>query len=140
VHIIKNPRLRVPIAAFIVGNGTTAAVVASGGWNWANVIPLEVVVVAGAIGYYVWGGRDSDLGSMFASQTDERQNLLRMRARSFTAVVMVFAAVVGVMVATALRDPIWPFLLFVGLGAASFVVGLAMFRDGGPGDSAQLPR
>jgi hypothetical protein len=73
VHIIKNPRLRVPIAAFIVGNGTTAAVV-------------------------------------------------------------------GVMVATALRDPIWPFLLFVGIGAASFVVGLAMFRDGSPGDSAQLPR
>jgi MFS family permease len=135
MNIIKNSRLRVPVLAIILGSGSTAAVVASGGWNWANLIPLEVVVVGGAIGYYVWGGRDSDVGAMLGSRIDERQNLLRTRAQAFAAVVMAFAAVVGTMVATALRDPTWPFVLFAGIGVASFVAGLAIFRDGGPRNS-----
>ncbi len=102
--------------------------VAAQGGRWVHGIPPELVVVAGAIGYYVWGGRESDLGAMIGSRADERQNLLRMRARSFAGQAMVITAAAGTVVAVALNDPIWPFAIFLGVGTVSFLAGLAIYR------------
>ena len=125
---IINARLRVPVAAVILGIGSIASVLAAGRWHWGNLLILVALVIGGAVIYYVWGGTDGDMGAMFGGHTDERQDRLRTQARSFSAVVMIFASVVGVMVATALRDPIWPFALFGAIGLVSFLAGLAIFR------------
>ena len=59
---------------------------------------------------------------------DERQDLLRMKARSFSAQAVGIVVLVGTMVAIALRDPIWPFALFGGVEVLAFFAGLAIFR------------
>lgn len=135
MNIISNPRLRAPVAGLIIGAGAVAAAVAGGGGNWKTRIILAVVVIAGPIVYYVWGGRDSDMGALIRSQPDERQNLLRMRAQAFTARIMTVAAVAGTLVAVALRGPVWPFALFVGIATVSSIIGLLIYRDRGPRDS-----
>ncbi len=99
----KRGRLVAPAMMIILGTGLAAAVAAAQGWQAA--ILIEAVAAVGAIGNYVWGGRDSDMGAMFGSRVDERQSLLRMRAQSLAAVAVAITAVVGTMVATALKDP-----------------------------------
>jgi hypothetical protein len=118
-------RLRAPAMAIIIGTGSTAAIVAAQGWEAA--IPVAVIAVVGAVCYYIWGGRDSDMGAMFGSRVDERQSLVRMRAQSLAAVAVGITAIVGTMVAAALRDPIWPFALLAGVEAAAFIAGLAIY-------------
>ncbi len=78
----------------------------------SNAIPVEAIAVAAAIGTYVWGRSDSDLGAMLGEQTDERQTLLRAQAQAFAALAVAVAVVVGCVIAVAVKDPIWPFVLF----------------------------
>jgi hypothetical protein len=121
----KRGRLAAPAMMIILGTGLAAAVAAAQGWPAA--IPIEALAVVGAVGNYVWGGRDSDMGAMFGSRVDERQSLLRMRAQSLAAVAVAITAVVGTMVATALKDPIWPFALFAGVESIAFIAGLVIY-------------
>jgi hypothetical protein len=121
----KRRRLRAP-AAMIAGGAALAAADAVGR-GWKQAIGVVVIAVIAAIGYYIVGGRDSDFGAMVGQKVDERQNLLRTRAQALAGVVVAFTAVVGYVVAIALRDPVWPFALFAGVDAAAFIVGLAIF-------------
>jgi hypothetical protein len=109
----------------IFGTGLAAAVAAAQGWE--DAIPVAVIAVAGAVGYYVWGGRDSDTGAMFGQRVDERQSLLRMRAQALAAVAVAVTGVVGYMVAVALKDPVWPFVLFLGVESVVFIAGLVIY-------------
>jgi hypothetical protein len=122
---VRNGRLRAPTTMIVVGTGLAAAVVAARGWGAA--IPTEVIVVVAAIGYYVWGGRDSDMGAMIGSRVDERQSLLRMRAQALAAMAVAVTSVVGYTVAVALRDPVWPFALFAGIEVIVFFAGLVIY-------------
>jgi hypothetical protein len=121
----KPLRLRAPAIMITGGAGLTAAVAAAYGWGAA--IPIAVIAVVAAAGYYIWGGRDSDTGAMVGSRVDERQSLLRMRAQSLGGLMSCIAALVGYMVAVALKDPVWPFALILGTGAAGFIAGLAIY-------------
>jgi len=121
----RRGRLIAPAMTIIGGTGLAAAVAAAQGWEAA--IPVAVIAVAGAIGYYVWSGRDSDMGAMLGQRVDERQSLLRMRAQSLAGVAGGFAGIVGYMVAVALKDPVWPFVLILGVEAAAFIAGLAIY-------------
>ena len=87
-----------------------------------------MIAVVAAAGYYVWGGRDSDMGAMFGARVDERQSLLRMRAQSLALLAGTIAALVGYMVAVALKDPVWPFALILGIEAVTFIAGLTIYR------------
>ena len=120
-------RLALLSAAMIVGGGGLAAADAVG-QGWKQAIGVAVITVIAAIGYYIVGGRDSDYGAMIGSKVDERQNLLRTRAQALGGVAVALAAVIGYMVAIALRDPVWPFALFACVDAAAFVAGLVIFR------------
>ncbi len=121
----KHGRLAAPAIMIIGGTGLAGAVVVGQGWEAA--VPAEAVAVVAAIGYYIWGGRDSDMGAMFGSRVDERQSLLRMRAQSLGGAAGGAAALIGYMVAVALKDPVWPFVLVLGVGAAAFIAGLAIY-------------
>jgi hypothetical protein len=118
-------RLAAPAIMIIGGTGLAVAVAAGQGWEAA--IPTEAIAVVAAIGYYVWGGRDSDMGAMFGSRVDERQSLLRMRAQALAAVAGAAAGLIGYMVAVARKDPVWPFVLVLGAGAITFIASLAIY-------------
>ncbi len=122
----KYSRLRAPANMIIGGTALSAAVAA--GYGWGAAIPIEALSLVAAVGYYVLGGRDSDVGAMIGARVDERQDLLRMKARSFSAQAVGIVVLVGTMVAIALRDPIWPFALFGGVEVLAFFAGLAIFR------------
>lgn len=121
----KHGRPVAPAMTIIFGTGLAAAVAAAQGWEAA--IPVAVIAAAGAVGYYVWGGRDSDRGAMVGQRVDERQSLLRMRAQALAAVAVAITGVVGYMVAVALKDPVWPFVLFLGVEAITFTAGLVVY-------------
>jgi hypothetical protein len=123
---LSHGRLRVPTGMLILGTGLAAAVLAGQGWH--NAILVEVVTAIAAVGYFLLGGLNSDVGAIYGSSGDERQQLVRQRAQALTAVVTVLAAVIGYMVQIARRGPTWPFGVVVGVAAASFAVGLAIYR------------
>jgi len=64
---------------------------------------------------------------MIGSRVDERQSLLRMRAQSLGGAAAGLASLIGYIVAVALKDPVWPFLLVLGAGAVGFIAGLAIY-------------
>jgi hypothetical protein len=109
----------------IFGTGLTAAEDVSEGWKAA--IPVAVIAVVAAIGYYIWGGRDSDVGAMIGARVDERQSLIRMRAQSLALVAGTVAALAGYPVAVARKDSVWPFVLVLGVGVVAFIAGLAIY-------------
>ena len=51
-----------------------------------------------------------------------------MRATALAGNVMCIVAVVGFVIATALRSATWPFALFSVVGAASFLAGSLIYR------------
>jgi len=120
-------RLTAPAIAVIGGAGLALA----DGIAYGRTAGLSVAVVAvvAAIGYYIWGGRDSDTGAMIGRQVDERQRLLRMRAQSLALLAGTVVGLVGYMVAVARKDTVWPFVLILGVEAVAFVVGRAIYAD-----------
>jgi hypothetical protein len=120
-------RLRAPAIMTIGGTGLAAAVAVAKGWEYA--IPPEVIAVLAAIGYYAWAGRDSDMGAMLGARVDERQSLLRMQAQALAGVAGTTAGVIGYMVAIALKDPVWPFVLILGVQVIAFIAGLAIYGE-----------
>jgi hypothetical protein len=123
-------RLRAPAAMIVGGAGLAVADGVARGWKQA--IGVVVITVIAAIGYYIVGGRDSDFGAMVGAQVDERQNLLRTRAQALAGVAVAFTAVIGYTVAIALKDPVWPFLLFALVDVTAFVAGLVIFGARSP--------
>ena len=127
----RHPRLRAPAVMALGGSVIAAAVVI--GQGWAAAVPVELVTVAAAIGYYVLGGRGSDLGAIIGHRTDERQAGIRIRARALAAQVAGLAAVAGYVTELARGSVVWPFELFVAVLAGSFLAGLIIYRAGGAG-------
>jgi hypothetical protein len=106
--------------------------IAIGAWignGWGAALGVEVVTLVGACGYFLLGGRDSDIGALFGSKPDERQASIGMRATALTGNVMVLVAIGGVVIALAVGRSAWPFFLFCSVGAATFLIGLLIYRD-----------
>ena len=126
---IRNPRLRVPL--LLVANGAAFG--------------SAVLTIPVAVGWYAWSGRDSDYGALAGGRVDERQALIRTRARSLSGIAMYAAAAIGVLVQVALGDTLrnyWPFSLVVVIGANSYWAGLRRYGalaedDPGPGDDRE---
>jgi hypothetical protein len=122
-------RLRGPALMMTVGAVATAAVAPAYGWGAA--VPIAVIAIAAAINSYMLSGRDSDRGALARGQMDERQMLIRWQAWSFSAHLVFAASAVGALVAAVLRDPVWPFSLFIVFQVASFYAGLVLYRTRG---------
>jgi hypothetical protein len=123
------PRLRVPVAVAVLGTAATAAVVVSQGW--ATGLYVEIAWVVLAAGYYVWGGKDSDVGAVIGSRADERQASLEMKVTALQGKVMTAAAVVAFLIAVAVKAAIWPFAVFVALAGLSGFAGWVIYREHG---------
>jgi len=121
----KRGRLVAPAIMIIGGTGLAAAVAVGRGWGAA--IPTEVMAIILAVGYYIWGGRDSDTGAMIGQRVDERQVLIRMRAQALAAQAVGIIGLIGYIVAIALKDPVWPFVLFIGVEVVAFIGGLVVY-------------
>jgi hypothetical protein len=93
---------------------------------------VEVVTIAAAIGYYVLGGRGGDLAAIIGRRADERQESIRVRARSLAAQVAGLAALIGYVIELARGSAVWPFELFVAVLAGSFLAGLVIYRRAAP--------
>ena len=134
---IRNRRLRRP--AGMLAAGAVLAAATGVGQGWGAAIAVMVVAMAAAVFYYGAGGRDSDCGALVGGRADERQALIRTRAQAQAGTVVYAAAVIGAIVALALRGPghwasYWPFGLVVVAGTVSYWWGgrhLGGFR--GPG-------
>jgi hypothetical protein len=126
-------RLRVP-AVMLIG-GTGLAVAEAVGYGWHDAIPVEAVAVVAAIGYFLVGGLNNDIGAIYGSHGDERQDMVRLRAQALAAQVSILAVVIGFMVQIARHASTWPFVVIAGVGAAAFVIGLAIYgvHDTSPG-------
>jgi len=118
-------RLKLPAGMLILGTGLAAAEAVGHGWH--DAIPIEVVTVVAAGGYFLLGGLDNDIGAIYGSHGDERQQMVRLRAQALAGQLMALAAVIGFMVQIARRAPTWPFLVIAGVAAVSFVIGLAIY-------------
>lgn len=119
-------RLRVPTVMAIGGCAIALASLIGSGWGAA--LGVVLVTTAATAGYYVLGGRDTDVGAVFGAQLDERQANIEMRATALAGTAMCLVAVVGFVIATALGQATWPFILFSVVGAAAFVAGLVVYR------------
>jgi hypothetical protein len=126
---------RLLVTALVLAWFGAFAVADAIGQGWGAAVPLAVAAVPMAFVYYVWGGRDSDFAAaLIGRRADERQALIRTRARALAGSTMYAIAVIGVIAALALPDSggwarNWPFAAVVVAGTISyFWAG----RDGGP--------
>jgi hypothetical protein len=131
----RHPRLRAPAVMATGGTAIAAAVVI--GQGWAAAVPVEVVTIAAAIGYYLLGGRSSDLAAIIGHRADERQESIRVRARSLAAQVAGLAALTGYVIELARGSAVWPFELFAAVLAGSFLAGLVIYRTRGAGPAGE---
>ena len=62
---------------------------------------------------------------------EERQapSLLRTRAQALAGVAGTAAGLVGYMVAIAIKAPVWPFVLILGVQVIAFSTGLAIYGE-----------
>ena len=125
------PRLRVPAAMAVLGTAATTAVVVSQGWTTAMYV--EIAWIALAAGYYVWGGKDTDVGAVIGSRANERQASLEMKVTALQGKVMTAGAVVAFLIAVAVKATLWPFAVFVVLAGLSELAGWAIYREDGDG-------
>jgi hypothetical protein len=120
---------RVLVAALVLAWFGAFAAADVIGQGWGAAVPLAVAAIPMAFVYYVWGGRDSDFEAMLiGARADERQALIRTRARALAGSAMYVVAVIGAMGALVLPGSggwgrNWPFGLVVVVGTISYVRG-----------------
>ena len=143
---IRNPRLRVPL--LLLANGGAVAAINAVGGQGGTAVQAAVLTIPVAAGWYAWSGRDSDYGALAGRRADERQALIRTRARALSGTATYAAAAIGLLAATALRatdhpsSRYWSFSLVVVIGAVSYWAGLRRYGacgedDPGPGDDRE---
>jgi fatty acid desaturase len=103
---------------------------------------FEAFCVALAIGYYVWGGRDTDVGAVMGHRADERQASLQMKVAALQGKVMTVVAGLVLVIATVgkatvwPKAAVWPFTIPVIVAGLSGLAGWAIYRDHDNGDDA----
>jgi hypothetical protein len=121
------PRLQTPLKMIAGGLVATAIAVAVYGWvAWAVLAPIALIAAAG---YYMWGGRDSDVGALIGHKADERQATLQLKMQALAGKVMSVAAVVAYFVAFAAKATLWPFAIFIALPAVTLFAGWVIYHD-----------
>jgi hypothetical protein len=117
----------VMLAAAVISGSVVIALRGIGQWtsNW----PIGLIVAVGTV-TYVWAGRAGGSGVLIGGRADERQKLIRTRARALSGYAMAAAAVVGALVEFALSHPFrsfWPLSLVLVAGAAAYLAGEAHY-------------
>lgn len=122
-------RWRGPLLMTAVGVVAVAAV--GPVYGWAQAIPIGAIAVAAAIYSFFVARQDTERGALARGRLDERQQLLRWQAWSFSAHMTFAASAAGALVAAMLRYPVWPFSLFIVFQFLAFCAGLARYKSHG---------
>jgi hypothetical protein len=109
--------------------GIVAVVAVGPVYGWAQAVPIGAIALAAATYSYFIARQDTDRGALARGKLDERQQLLRWQAWSFSAHMTFAASAVGALVAAILRYPVWPFSLFIVFQLVAFYAGLAKYRS-----------
>jgi hypothetical protein len=132
------PRLRAPMLIF--AGGAVIAAVATGANGWGALLYLAPFIVIATIGYYVWGGRDTDAAALLRNQADERQAYRRLKIQALVGRVTSGAAAVAYLAAFAAKVTLWPFAIFLAIPCVTLLAGWAIYRDGAPDSSSGMGR
>ena len=133
---IRGRRVWTPVIAGVAGTAISLAVglgqhhlvaIPIGGAATVITVVLLCVVAAG----------DSDLGAVLGRGTDERQDLVRLRASRVSTVVAVVASVVACVIAASIDEVYWPFEAIYILTGAAYLISLKVYSGR---DLADPPR
>ena len=125
--------------------GAIVVLAVRGPGHWGSYGPFVLVAVAGTVSYW-WRGRDAGWGALIGGRADERQALIRTRARAQAGIVMAVTAMIAVLIVIALGfdrhlGSYWSCLLLIIPGSVSYLAGLRRYGardeyadDPGPGD------
>jgi hypothetical protein len=108
--------------------GVVCVVTVGPNYGWLQAVPIGVIALTAAIYSYVMARQDTERGALARGRLDERQQLLRWQAWSFSAHMTFIASAVGAIVAAVMRYPVWPFSLFIVFQVAAFCAGYARYR------------
>ena len=123
---IQRASLKAPAGMLIGGTGFAAAIFLGQGIDAA--IPVEILTIVSAIGFYLLGRSDSDMGALISHRRpDERQASIRLRARAVAAQATGLVAVVGCLTEIALKGTYWQFQIVAVTAGASFLAALAFY-------------
>jgi uncharacterized membrane protein len=119
-------RLWTPLIAGVAGSAISLAV-GLGHHAWAAIVIGEVVTAITVVILYVVVTGDSDLGAVLGHGTDERQDLVRLKASRASSLVAVVASVVACVIAAAIDHVYWPFEAIYLLTGAAYLIGLKVY-------------
>lgn len=115
-----------PVIAGIAGSAISLAV-GIGQHNWVAFLIGEAATAITVVVLYVVAGGDSDLGAVLGRSSDERQDLVRLKASRVSTVVAVTASVVACVIAAAMNDTYWPFEAIYILTGVGYLIGLKVY-------------
>jgi hypothetical protein len=130
------PRLRAPIRILVVGAVITAVLIATRGWAlpvYGVFMPFVILI---AVGYYVWGGRDTDSAAALRRESDERQRYRRLKVQALVGRVTSVAAGIAYLVAVGVQATLWPFVIAVAVPVATALIGWFLYQHASHGDEA----
>lgn len=122
----RHPRLWTPALAGVLGSAVSLTIGFGQGQRAAIVVGLSVTALVVVV-LYVVSGRESDVGAVLGSRTDERQALVRLKASRLSAAVAVLASVLACVIAAALGATYWPFEVLYLVTGAAYLVGLGIY-------------
>ena len=109
------------------GAAVAAAIWASGDLGWA--VGAFAAYLTPAAGAYVWAGRSGDVAALLRARGDERQRGLDRDATSFTALVLIVAALAGALVSIGRTGNPGVYGVFCAVAAASYVAALLALKS-----------
>jgi hypothetical protein len=131
----KRSRLWAPLTAFVAGTAIAAAVAI--GHTWADALITEVIVLVVAAGYYALSAGKSDVSAVYGYRSDERQQLVAVRAQALAFRVMLLVALIAALIMVARNDNYWQSDLIGSVGGVAFLLGLIFYgaRESDPHDT-----
>ena len=121
----KHRRLWTP--ALAVGGGTVIAVAIGIGQSWLGALLAEILTLCYGTALYSAAWHDTDVGAVIGRRSDERQQLILLKAARLSLLATGVAVIVACPIAAAVKVAIWPYQILAGIIAVSYLVGLRLY-------------
>jgi uncharacterized membrane protein len=119
-------QLWTPLIAGVAGTAISLAV-GLGHHHWVAIPIGEGATVITVVILYLAATGDSDLGAVLGHGTDERQDVVRLKASRVSSVVAVVASVVACVIAAAINAAYWPFEVIYLITGAAYLISLRVY-------------
>jgi hypothetical protein len=122
----KAARIRALVAGVALGTIVAGGVAVGRGWGAAIAVEIAILLL---VFFVIFGltRSENDVAAIYGHRSDERQQLVALKARSLSMVVMYAAALVCVSIAIGLKQEYWQADVVVSLGGLSYLVGLKIY-------------